>query len=79
VSVFDGVRSVIATRPGVVASIDTTGGFVEAVKLDDGGVRKLLLRLTRDGVMVEMALPVAQALDFRDEFEEAIAWTAEDR
>lgn len=65
-------------RRDEIAMVDTTGGTIEAIKLEDNRVPKVLLRLVKNGVAVEMALPVLHALDFRDEFAEALKWAQED-
>jgi glycerophosphoryl diester phosphodiesterase len=60
-----------------VAKIDTTGGTASAVMLTDNGVKKVLLRLVKNGVGVEMALQPDQAEDFHADLCEAIAWTVD--
>lgn len=59
-----------------VASFDASGGTIEAIKLTDNGVPKVLLRLEHDGVTCEMVLPFLHAADFDDEFQDALEWVA---
>lgn len=61
-----------------IAMVDTTGGTVEAIRLDDNHVRKVLIKLSRNGVDVEMALPPAAAIDFATQLGAAIAWLGGD-
>lgn len=64
-------------RAEEVVKADMTGGTIQAIKLTDNHVPKVLLGLTKNGVQVEMALTEAQAADFADELAEAIAWVRE--
>jgi uncharacterized glyoxalase superfamily protein PhnB len=57
-----------------VAIVDTTGGTIEAIHFDDNHVRKVLLRLRKNGVTVEMALQQAAAADFAVDYQEALDW-----
>lgn len=66
-------------RRDEIAMVDTTGGTIEAIKLEDNRVPKVLLRLVKNGVAVEMALPVRQGLDFHDELAEALIWAQGDQ
>lgn len=60
-----------------VAIVDATGGTIEAIKLTDNNVPKVLLRLARNGVSVEMALTLKEAEDFHEEYDETVIWVRE--
>jgi hypothetical protein len=60
-----------------IAIIETTGGETEVIKLEDNGVRKCLLRLTRGGVTVEMRLKPGDAEGLRDAIDDVLRWTRE--
>lgn len=65
-------------RRDEVAMVDTTGGTIEVIRLGDNGVRKVLLKLDRNGVHVEMALSPKAGADLVDELRDVLAWTAEE-
>lgn len=62
---------------GVTAQADLSGGTVESIKLTDGGFRKLLLRIRKNDVVMEIRLAPAEVADFADELQEVIDWLGE--
>lgn len=66
-------------RHDQIAAIDLTGGTFDTINLEDNHVRKVLLRLDRGGVVVEMALTLKEAAAARTEIEQAMLWVREGR
>jgi hypothetical protein len=67
-------RTVWFGEPGEIARLDTTGGKAEVVKLTDDGTPKVLLRFSKGGVLVEVALDHKAAVAFGASFDEALRW-----
>lgn len=68
------LRNFMARQEDQIAAVDLTGGVAGVTKLEDNGVPKVLLHLTRNGVDVEMRLMPDEAEDFHTEILEAIVW-----
>jgi len=64
-----------------IANVDTTGGDVEAIKLEvhsqSTRARKVKLRLRKSGVSVEMTFLPDEAETLIAELKEALRWTRE--
>lgn len=61
---------------GWTVAADMTGGAIEVVRLTSNDVPMVLLRLDLGDVLVEMALPDAQARELAAELQGAVAWVA---
>jgi hypothetical protein len=61
-------------EPGEVARLDLTGGNADIVKLTDDGTPKVLLKFSKDGVLVEVALDRKAAAVFGASFDETLRW-----
>ena len=60
--------------PGEVVRADLTGGTAKAAQLQSNDDKLVLLRLSKDGVEVEMALEPKDAERFHTELLKALRW-----